>query len=159
MNEIKLLNIEIDENSHSLHYFKSKDGKLWFSLSNIDSIINKYYNLSYSDVFDFCKKFGKLNVCRGVSVFKTSKNEFLYVKELETYETFIDFSTIVKLANEYSDMISYGKFDKLRDAIRDSFDELRAEVTEEEIERRIEAVKKEIDSICKLQKANKNKKK
>ena len=159
MNEIKLLHIEIDENSHSLHYFKSKDGKLWFSLSNINSIINMYYKLSYSDVFDFCKKFGKLNVCRGVSVFKTSNNEFLYVKDLESYETFVDFSTIVKLANEYSNVIAYGKLDKVKDAIRDNFDELRIEITEKEIERRIEAVKKEIDNIWKAQQAIKNKKK
>lgn len=37
MNELKLLHIEIDENSHRIQYFKSKKDKLWFYLRDISN--------------------------------------------------------------------------------------------------------------------------
>ena len=159
MNELKLLNIEIDGISHSIQYFKSNKDNLWFFLNDICQIMVTYYRLPYSDIKEFCKEFGKTNVCTSHSMYKTPDGEDVYIKKLDYCGVFVDFSTIDKLAKKYSDKIPYRKFDKLRDAIRDSFDEFREEITEEEIERRIEAVKKEIDTICKLQKAIKNKKK
>jgi len=158
MNELKIFRIEIDNNSHSIQYFKSKKGKLWFYLSDIYSIIRMYYNsLPLSDTVDFCKEVGKINVCSSHSMYRTSDGEDIYIKELDYYPVFIDFSTIDKLSNIYSDMIAYNKLDKLKNAIRDNFEELRIEVTEEEIEKRIEAVKKEIDDIWKLQQTIKDK--
>lgn len=161
MNELELLNIEIDDDSHSIQYFKSKKDKLWFSLKDIYSIIYIYYNrISLSDTIDFCKKAGKINVCSSHSMYRTSDGEDIYIKELDYYPVFIDFSTIDKLSKKYSDMIAYNKLDKIKDAIRDNFEELRIEITKEEIEKRIEAVKKEIDDIWELQQTiNKNKKK
>lgn len=161
MNELELLNIEIDDDSHSIQYFKSKKDKLWFSLKDIYSIIYIYYNrISLSDTIDFCKKAGKINVCSSHSMYRTSDGEDIYIKELDYYPVFIDFSTIDKLSKKYSDMIAYNKLDKIKDAIRDIFEELRIEITKEEIEKRIEAVKKEIDDIWELQQTiNKNKKK
>lgn len=160
MNELKLLHIEMNDTNHKIHYFKSKKGKLWFSLSDIHSIIYMYYNrLVLSDIIDFCKEFGRVNVCEASSMYKTSEDEDIYVKILDYYETFVDFSTIDKLAKKYSDVITCGEFDKLKNAIRDNFEELAIEITEDEIEKRIEAVKKEIDSICKLQKTIKDKNK
>lgn len=151
MNKLELLNIEIDENNHSIQYFKSKKDKLWFYLRDIYQVIDTYYKISYSDIANFCKDFGKTNVCTSHSMYKTSDGENIYVKDLDCLEVFIDFSTIDKLSKKYSDMIPYSKLDKLKDAIRDNFGELRIEITKEEIERRIEAVKKEIDDIWKLQ--------
>lgn len=161
MNELELLNIEIDDDSHSIQYFKSKKDKLWFSLKDIYSIIYIYYNrISLSDTIDFCKKAGKINVCSSHSMYRTSDGEDIYIKELDYYPVFIDFSTIDKLSKKYSDMIAYNKLDKIKDSIRDNFEELRIEITKEEIEKRIEAVKKEIDDIWELQQTiNKNKKK
>lgn len=161
MNELELLNIEIDDDSHSIQYFKSKKDKLWFSLKDIYSIIYIYYNrISLSDTIDFCKKAGKINVCSSHSMYRTSDGEDIYIKELDYYPVFIDFSTIDKLSKKYSDVIAYNKLDKIKDAIRDNFEELRIEITKEEIEKRIEAVKKEIDDIWELQQTiNKNKKK
>lgn len=161
MNELELLNIEIDDDSHSIQYFKSKKDKLWFSLKDIYSIIYIYYNrISLSDTIDFCKKAGKINVCSSHSMYRTSDGEDIYIKELDYYPVFIDFSTIDKLSKKYSDIIAYNKLDKIKDAIRDNFEELRIEITKEEIEKRIEAVKKEIDDIWELQQTiNKNKKK
>lgn len=161
MNELELLNIEIDDDSHSIQYFKSKKDKLWFSLKDIYSIIYIYYNrISLSDTIDFCKKAGKINVCSSHSMYRTSDGEDIYIKELDYYPVFIDFSTIDKLSKKYSDMIAYNKLDKIKDAIRDNFEELRIEITKEEIEKRIEGIKKEIDDIWELQQTiNKNKKK
>lgn len=160
MNELKLLHIEMNDNKHTIHYFKSKKEKLWFSLNDIHSIIYMYYNrLALSDAMEFCKEFGKTNACSANSMYKTSEGEDIYVKELDYYEVFVDFSTIDKLAKKYSDVIPYGSFDKLKNAIRDNFEELVVEITQEEIDKRIEAVKNEIDSICKLQQTIKNKKK
>ena len=158
MNELKLLHIEIDENSHSIQYFKSKKDKLWFYLRDIYQIIDTYYKISYSDIANFCKDFGKTNVCTSHSMYKTSDGENIYVKDLDCLGVFIDFSTIDKLSKKYSDIIPYSKFDKLKDAIRYNFEELGIEITKEEIERRIKAVKKEIDVIWELQQSIKNKK-
>lgn len=160
MNELKLLHIEMNDNTHKIHYFKSKKEKLWFSLNDIHSTLYTYYNrLVLSDIMDFCKEFGRVNVCEANSMYKTAEGEDIYVKLLDYYEPFIDFSTIDKLAKKYSDVIPYGAFDKLKNIIRDNFEELAIQITEDEIEKRIEAVKKEIDSICKLQKTIKDKKK
>ena len=160
MNELKLLHIEMNDNNHKIHYFKSKKEKLWFSLNDIHSIIYMYYDrLAISDIIDFCKEFGRVNTCEASSMYKTAEGENIYVKVLDYYEIFVDFSTIDKLAKKYSDVIAYGEFDKLKNAIRDNFEELAIEIAQEEIDKRIEAVKKEIDSIYKLQQTIKNKKK
>ena len=160
MNKLKLIHIEMDEDTHTIHYFKSNKEKLWFYLSDICQIIDTYYKLSYSDIAKFCKDFGKTNVCTSHSMYKTSEGEEIYIKELEYPGVFIDIFTIDKLSKKYSDVIAYNKLDKLKDAIRDNFEELRIEITNEEIERRIKAVKKEIDNIWELQQTiNKNKKK
>ena len=160
MNELKLLHIEMNDNNHKIHYFKSKKEKLCISLDDIYSIIYTYYNrLVLSDIMDFCKESGRVNACEASSMYKTAEGEDIYVKVLDYYEIFVDFSTIDKLAKKYSVVIPYGSFDKLKNAIRDNFEELAIEITEDEIEKRIEAVKKEIDSICKLQKTIKDKKK
>lgn len=80
MNELELLNIEIDDDSHSIQYFKSKKDKLWFSLKDIYSIIYIYYNrISLSDTIDFCKKAGKINVCSSHSMYRTSDGEDIYI--------------------------------------------------------------------------------
>ena len=159
MNKLKLIHIEIDKNSHTIQYFKSNKEKLWFYLNDICKIMDTYYKLSYSDIAKFCKDFGKTNVCTSHSMYKTSEGEEIYIKELEYPGVFIDFSTIDKLSKKYSDLraysdvVTYSKLDKLKDAIRDNFEELRIEITEDEVERRVEAVKKEIDDLLDLKKS------
>lgn len=163
MNEMKVFRAAIGKDICNIHYFKSKNEKLWFSLKNLSECIEKYSsNIHYENILGLVKDEDFIG-CKGRYVYEVSENEFVYVKDEDHVAIFVKYSTIDKLIyklieRKYFDDNGVEKLNLLKYSICTAFEDIGIEIKKEEIKRRIEAVKKEIDDIWELQQSIKNKK-
>ena len=158
MNEMKLFRAAIGKDICNIHYFKSKNEKLWFSLKDLSEFIEKYSsNLSYNNILDFIKDEEFIG-CKGKYFYETSENELVYVNDEDYVTIFVRYPTIDKLIyklieKKYFDDNGVEKLNLLKYSLCTAFEEIGIELTEEEIETRIEALRKEIDKLWGLRKS------
>lgn len=156
MNEMKVFRTAIGKDICNIQYFKSKSGKLWFSLKNLSEFIEKYSsNIHYENILGLVKDEDFIG-CKGRYVYEVSENEFIYVKDEDHVAIFVKYSTIDKLIyklieKKYFDDNGVEKLNLLKYSLCTAFEDIGIEIKKEEIKRRIEAVKKELDNIWKLQ--------
>lgn len=158
MNEMKLFRAAIGKDICNIHYFKSKNEKLWFSLRDLNNFMEKYSsNIHYENILGLVKDEDFIR-CKGRYVYEVSENEFVYVKDEEFVSIFVRYPTIDKLIyklieKKYFDDNGVEKLNLLKYSLCTAFEEIGIELTEEEIETRIEALRKEIDKLWQLRKS------